>query len=72
MEKTVIELSLPLEAVQIIIAGLGELPAKHSKQLIDYIEFQAKKQLASAETEEAAPANAKPEEQVPGEVEQNA
>jgi hypothetical protein len=36
---------MPLSAINIIIAGLNELPAKASRRLLDHIERQTKVQL---------------------------
>lgn len=49
-----ITLTLNVEAINLILAGLGELPAKQSKGLMDHIEFTGKQQLAQQETSDAA------------------
>lgn len=64
-----ITLTLNVEAINLILAGLGELPAKHSKGLMDHIEFTGKQQLAQHESQNAAKPNkdAEPKEPAPAE-----
>jgi hypothetical protein len=45
---------MPLSLVNIIIAGLNELPSKISRRLLDHIEGQTKKQLEPPTTPAAA------------------
>jgi hypothetical protein len=55
----VVKLELSVEEVNVVLAGLGELPAKASINVIDKIRSQAVSQLQSAQREEvvAEPVN---------------
>ena len=50
-KKVVLELTL--DEVNVVLAGLGELPAKSSLNVIDKVRSQAVSQLQPAEAKEA-------------------